>query len=286
MTDLLGAALEYLIRGWNVVPLWWPIAGWCACRKGTTCPTPGKHPCLPAWRHLQTERAHADALAAWWTEWPTANIGILTGVVSQLAVVDIDPRNGGDETLHELDALGCVMPEDSGVVATGGGGLHHYVSLERALPTSAPWAGIDLKADGGLIVAPPSRHASGRTYKWIRAGTRPLPSLPDWVRLTVEDLHAPPIAPTAPAGTIVGDDLVAAFSDAGLYRRAHRHEGWHRVVCPWADEHSNADDEALLMAPGATLAPGWGWRCLHAHCAARHIGDVLDWLQVPRRRSA
>jgi hypothetical protein len=60
----------------------------------------------------------------------------------------------------------------------------------------------------------------------------------------------------------------------------------HRVACPWRDAHSNQDTEAIVTEPGASPAAGWGYRCLHSHCSARHIGDVLDWLAIPRRRAS
>jgi hypothetical protein len=285
MIAALEAAQHYRSLGWSAVPLWWPTVTGCACLRRGACLTPGKHPCISTWRHLQVERASADDLTAWWHRWPLANVGVITGLVSGLAVVDIDPRSGGDETLHELDALGLWMPEDSGAVETGGKGLHHWLALTDPLPKAAPWQGIEVQADGGLVVAPPSLHASGRRYRWLRPGSSPLPPLPRWVALSVEAPRAPSaVSPLAP-GSLTGDDLTAAFRESCRYLRPHRHPGWHRVRCLWAEEHSNADPEALLMEPGSTPAPGFSYRCLHAHCAERGIGAVLDFFGVPRRRS-
>ena len=59
-----------------------------------------------------------------------------------------------------------------------------------------------------------------------------------------------------------------------------------RVRCPWAAEHSNADLEAVVIEPGGSAAPGWAFKCLHAHCSQRTIGDLLDVLAVPRRRAS
>jgi hypothetical protein len=87
----LDAARHYLERGWSVVALWWPLPHGCACPRGVDCPSAAKHPCLPAWRHLQTERPQADDLTAWWNAWPRANVGVVTGTVSQLAVIDSIP---------------------------------------------------------------------------------------------------------------------------------------------------------------------------------------------------
>jgi hypothetical protein len=52
--------------------------------------------------------------------------------------------------------VGATMPDDNPVVVTGSGGLHHYFGLDSPLPKSAPFAGLDVQADGALVVAPPS----------------------------------------------------------------------------------------------------------------------------------
>jgi hypothetical protein len=177
------------------------------------------------------------------------------------------------------------MPETSGLVETGGQGLHHYLTLDRSLPKAAPWEGIEVQATGGLVVAPPSRHFSGRVYRWIRPLPAELPTLPYWIRATVEADQAPALGPIRPSGTITGDDLVAAFRAAGAYVKAHPTPGWHRVRCLWADEHSSTKATgALLTEPGTSAAPGWGYVCMHAHCAGRSIGAVLDRFQIARRR--
>jgi hypothetical protein len=91
---------------------------------------------------------------------------------------------------------------------------------------------------------------------------------------------------TAPPGSIVGDDLIAVFRAAGGYLHHHpRRPGWHVVRCPWAEGHSNGDVKALLIEPGASAAPGWGFSCLHAHCDGHGIGAVLDRFGLRRRRT-
>src|SRR5262245_714527 len=73
----LEAALAYHRRGWSVFPV--------RCRD--------KVP-LVEWKPYQTERAHEDQIVVWWTEWPDANIGVATGRLSGLLVVDIDNADG------------------------------------------------------------------------------------------------------------------------------------------------------------------------------------------------
>jgi hypothetical protein len=219
----------------------------------------------------------------WWARWPQANVGILTGMVSGLAVLDIDPRNGGFETLVEFDAAGYTMPDSDPVVETGSRGLHHYVGLDRPLKKAAPFAGIEVQADGGLVVAPPSRHKSGRRYTWLRPPSSALPRLPGWVRRVIEHTAPEPSPPRAAPPSDPGrDDVLGRLHTMGFYVARHRRRGLHRIRCPWSAAHSNGDPEAVVVEP--TTAHGWGFHCLHAHCTDRRVGDLLDVLAIPRRR--
>ena len=96
----LDAALAYARAGLAVLPLHHPIGeGKCSCRKA--CGSIGKHP--------HTRNGYYDAttdeatISAWWERWPNANIGIATGMISGLVVLDVDPKNGGDANLEELE---------------------------------------------------------------------------------------------------------------------------------------------------------------------------------------
>jgi Bifunctional DNA primase/polymerase, N-terminal len=243
-----------------------------------------------AWTPFQERLPTVAELHSWWRRWPHANVGVATGMASQLRVLDVDHRSDGLTTLVELDAYGYTMPNNNPLPGTGGRGLHHFFRLDAPLPSCTPWQGIEVKADKRLVVLPPSRHASGRCYAWLRHAEHPLPPLPTWVRLTVAAWLRPesplPASPSMAPGSLTGDDLLALFERAGLYLRPDRPRGRHHVRCPWAGEHSNGDPGAMLLEPGASLAPGWGFVCLHAHCSGRGIGAVLDYFRVPRRRFA
>lgn len=139
------AALGFVARGWSVV------AG----------EPRGKRPLLP-WLEFQRRRATPAEIDRWFGRWPRANVAIVTGALSGLVVLDVDPRHGGAESLAQLEI-------DHGPLArtveatTGGGGRHLYfehpggqVSNRAAL---AP--GLDLRGDGGCVVAPPSESALG-----------------------------------------------------------------------------------------------------------------------------
>ncbi len=180
---MLDIALDYAGRGWGVFPLWSVRDGVCTCRKRSRCNMAGKHPRTHNGLHgASTDKA---VINRW--KWASANIGIATGAASGLLVIDIDPRHGGDVTIKALIAeLGKLPPAPR--VRTGGGGWHvlflhpgrHIASRNGAA------AGIDIKADDGYVVAPPSKHASGKRYRWeVDPDSVGLPSLPeswlDWI---------------------------------------------------------------------------------------------------------
>jgi hypothetical protein len=282
---LLAAALAYARMGWSVVPLHTPVPGGCSCRRGPRCLTPGKHPRID-WKPFQSRRASPDEIRSWWSRWPGANVGVVTGTISGLAVVDADVRNDGFTSLSDLDDAGFRMADDGPVVVTGGEGLHHFFRLDAPMVKAAPWVGVEVQADGALVAAPPSLHASGRRYRWARPADSPLPPLPPWVRWAVERTTTPVSPAPLPLPDADRDDVLGRLHARGWYRGPHRRAGLHRVICPWGDLHSNTDHGAVVIEPGHSTAPGWGFRCLHQHCAERHVGDLLDVLQIPRRTAA
>src|SRR4051794_15931261 len=125
----LAAALDYAARGWAVFPLYAASAGVCSCPKGAACTRPGKHPKTAN----GFKDATSDARAVTSFDWRGANVGIASG--SGLAVIDIDPRHGGDESLAALEAKHGPLPSTIEVI-TGGGGRHLYFRTPREIPSS------------------------------------------------------------------------------------------------------------------------------------------------------
>ncbi len=177
----LTAALKYAGRGWAVFPLHWmkksPTSNRCSC--GKECASPGKHPITGA--GFKDASTDPEVIRRWWDENPAANIGIATGAVSGLFVVDIDPDKGGVESIRELfEAYGVAETLE---VSTGGLGTHLYfahngTTLKNSASKLGP--GIDTRGDGGYVVAPPSNHESGNRYTWIKKCTEVRP-LPAWI---------------------------------------------------------------------------------------------------------
>ncbi|GAF94460.1 unnamed protein product, partial [marine sediment metagenome] len=161
----MDAALRYAARGWPVLPLHGIRDRGCTCGR-PDCSSPGKHPRTA--RGLKDATTDNQRIKAWWQQWPDANVGVATGNTSGLVVLDVDPRNGGDDILDDLLAAHGPLPETIESV-TGGGGRHLFFKHPGGLIRTRPNAlgrGLDLKADGGYIVAPPSLHANGRRYEW------------------------------------------------------------------------------------------------------------------------
>jgi hypothetical protein len=154
-------ALYYLRRGWSVVPV----------RRGE------KIPAIP-WHQFQNRRATEAEIQDWFAD-PTMGVGIVTGAISNLVVLDFDGELGAATEQQILDRLGA-----GPVSLTGGGGCHRFFSHPgRKVPTrKGILPGMDIRGDGGFIVAPPSVHASGRQYSWdvdAHVDDLGLPSLTD-----------------------------------------------------------------------------------------------------------
>jgi putative DNA primase/helicase len=222
---LLDAAVAYAARGWQVFPLHSIGAdGTCTCHD-PACTSVGKH---PRTRHgVKDATTDPRTIGRWWRHWPEANVGLATGRVSCLVVIDIDEDEGGRRAPLE--------PLPPTLAARTGDGEHLYFHLpaDRVIQskggkTIAP--GIHVRGEGGYVVAPPSRHASGRLYAWQQDTCAAEPTvLPDHlVRLltgtagitsstTMLDPEAPPQphenTQASEAGTAAEPDTDQAGSD-------------------------------------------------------------------------
>jgi hypothetical protein len=157
----LDYALTYAYKNWYVFPVHGIKNGVCTCGKAT-CASPGKHPRTK--NGLKDATTDEAAIRRWFEGKNNINIGIATGAISGLVVVDVDAKSGGLESLAKLN-LGKAL-----TVNTGGGGKHLYyqwptdVSIGNSVGKLAP--GIDIRGIRGYVVAPPSLHVSGKSYEW------------------------------------------------------------------------------------------------------------------------
>ena len=220
MKTLYEFAQYYISRGWRVFPLRpadkIPFSNQAL---GLDKDSPGG--CLIA-------TTDPEQVQAWWTKYPNANIGIATGKASNLVVVDVDVKSGGEESLLALKAEYGTEFTDTIQAMTGGGGRHllyAYPAWAEIHNSASKLAmGIDVRGEGGYIAAPPSMHPSGRAYQWdyaARPSQTPLAVMPDWM---VEKLHTLPgqatIEQTNEEGEIIeGSRNHALASFAGSMRR-------------------------------------------------------------------
>jgi bifunctional DNA primase/polymerase-like protein len=161
---LVEPALKYIKLGYLVFPLHTPINGLCSCGD-IDCRSIGKHPRTP--NGFKDASMDPTKIKDWWEKWPDANIGIATGKISNLIVVDFDFPKGGDDTLLKLESKNGHFPSTAAVKT--GNGIHLYFVYNALLQKNRVniLPGLDIRSNGGYVVAPPSFHANGKQYQWF-----------------------------------------------------------------------------------------------------------------------
>lgn len=220
-TDIGTHAVEYAIRNWPVFPL------------------RGKVPAIPGGRGMLDATTDVATIVRWWGgRFAGANIG---GRLPQnVIVIDIDPRNGGGDTINDLQSKCGELPKTlTSISGRGDGGRHlFYRRPHGELSSKALGPGVDLKTYAGYVVLPPSIHPdSGQPYTRVE---HPVASPPNWLT----DLLR--IQPRATAKCSRSIAAVSAHSIADTFSR----------TTSWAD----------ILEPH-------GWRCLDAD----PDGDRARW---------
>ena len=166
--------------GWDPISVWGVNSeGVCACRNGQQCKSPGKHPVDNGWQSKE-RLSKADAYGEFALATTPRNIGLRTGERSGFWALDIDPKSGGDQSLLALESQYGRLPETR-VHRTGSGGLHYLFAIPDFEVTNARGRlprGIDVRGNGGFIVAPGSVTGVG-TYR-TETGADIAPA-PEWL---------------------------------------------------------------------------------------------------------
>jgi len=142
---LLKTALGYLDRGFSIIPI-----------------GQGKKP-LIEWKYYQEHKPSREEVESWYTKSHAIGIGIVTGKISGLVVLDYEQGQEIPELPETVEAV------------SGGGGRHFYYKYPDniLIPNKIRPLGknvlMDVKSDGGYIIAPPSHHPSGDSYKWDKS---------------------------------------------------------------------------------------------------------------------
>lgn len=166
---MLDYALEYSKWGLAIFPIHSvkisDSAAICSCGN-EKCSNPGKHPRTS--NGFKGATTDIEVVQDWWKRWPDANIGIATGPINDILVLDVDPIHGGNESLKELEKEYGSLPITP-TVKTGSDGRHFMFfcpsSSHKNVHGFKP--GLDIKCEGGYVVAAPSIHRSGNRYQWI-----------------------------------------------------------------------------------------------------------------------
>lgn len=144
------------------------------------CRPRSKKPLLASWLKYQAEPPTFDEIEQWWDDEPEANIALILGRGTM--IVDLD----GPEAEKALNEYGIFLPFNAPRVVTGRAeqGQHVYLSCPPDLKNATGIlrkgdSAVDVKADGGYAMAPPSIHdKTGREYVWKTPLTFPLPPAP------------------------------------------------------------------------------------------------------------
>lgn len=232
---LSEATLEYLTRGWSVIPLL------------------GKLPAVP-WKEFQTRRATPEEVESWFSSAtkPTG-VGIVTGKLSGLVVVDCD-------TPEAAKFWQASFPSSPLSVSTGGGGVHVYYGMPEAGEvrnrTKILGRQIDVRGEGGYATAPPSLHSSGKEYAWVACDRSA--KLPEFDAAWLIDKSQPARLPIS--------EQTSQVRNAVAYIRriqARAGEGGHnatfRAACKLRDAGLSAEEALSVLTDWnqTNATPGW-----------------------------
>lgn len=222
-------------------------------------------PCRPRGKEPLTANGCKDAttdphqIRAWWSGWPDANVAIATGASSGIIVLDVDPRHGGDESFA---ALGELPPAP--LVRTGGGGFHGYFSHPGSIIRNSAGLigrGLDVRGDGGYVIAPPSIHPSGHLYRWDparRIDNLTLPIPPRWLAFPPNSTpRESPLGRTRKTPHVAANSSIDFIQIAGGIAEGARDRELFRLACSLRRRgySRNFVEDVVLDAAGRCTPP-------------------------------
>jgi len=257
-TPMAIAALNYAEQGFKVIPL------------------VGKRPAIAGGNGYLDASSDPNTIRDWWCEYPDANIGLPMGPNGMVAL-DVDPRNGGDETLTMLIDGHGELPETA-CQSTGGGGWH-YVFRNNNKSIKSPGLGIDIKDKGYIVVAPSIHPDTGKEYEWeTPLDLDLLADPPEWLG-TISSVghhtHSQLRLNEDPVFHVLNRLGLVEFDDQGQPNIRYEESGAEKinVTCPWVHKHTDKAND------GSAYFAGGGFKCHHAHCDHRARKDLLEWLR-------
>jgi putative DNA primase/helicase len=218
-------------------------------------------PCKPRGKEPLTVHGFKDAtrdkarIRQWWTRWPDANIGIATGASSGLIIVDIDSLEGAKlladlaRWFDRLPPTYCVVP---------GKGRHCYFQMPPdcgVVPSSAG-DGLDIRADGGYVIAPPSVHPNSKVYRRDEQSPKDLSPAPQWLldfarnRKTILKALGGPLAAEGASGGLMGEGRLEPYQGrANGGPQPFDEFAPARGPVPWSEISERGLRSALNMIP-------------------------------------
>jgi Bifunctional DNA primase/polymerase, N-terminal/Primase C terminal 1 (PriCT-1) len=225
--SLCCAANAYLDIGWSILPI---------------C---GKQPAISSWKKYQRMRPTIAEVNDWFngrTPKPSG-VAVVTGQISRLVVVDCDAAEAAE-------LWTAAHPPSPLVARTGRGGMHIYYSAPAEPVRNRVKIGqhaIDIRGEGGYVVAPPSMHDTGVAYAWHSPDGDMIPTLPRFESNWLSEYEPKPITPHGPS------DVRPLRNAAAYIARIHAHagDGGHsatfRAACKLRDSGITADDALILL---------------------------------------
>jgi hypothetical protein len=223
VVDFAKAAVDYVAMGWPIFPL----------SRGMKIPAVGAS---KGGQGVKDATVDPGVIAKWGKEYPQANIGLACGVATGFIVVDLDPRNGANETMAELAKKGRAFPPCP-TARTGGGGAHLLFRYDAKLINSKSKVGpgIDIKTTGGYIVASPSfvkqpsDSIGDGNYTWV---THPRDIAPPRMPIWLSTILTPPPKPDRSAFTPKTDAPKSIRSIVDFLTKSHAGDRNNRLY--WA----------------------------------------------------
>ena len=177
----------YVSMGWKLFPIHHITKDedgkHCSCHRGMACDNPGKHPSTK--NGFKDATISIDKLDKWLSMDKSMNIGLATGKMSNVVVLDVDEKDdvSGAESLSELETIYGKLPPTLSQT-TGSGGKHYffmYPEGAKKVPSNVGkiLPGLDIRADGGYVILPPSTHMKGQ-YRWDNPDAN-IADLPPWL---------------------------------------------------------------------------------------------------------
>ncbi len=259
------AALAYAANGLAVLPL------------------RGK---IPLTAHgLKDASVDPQVIRRMWSRWPSANVGL--AVPDDDVVIDIDPRNGGDDSLLELEIEHGPLPTTL-TCLTGGtdGGSHRWFRRPPGELLLHPRPGIDLRTKH-YVVAPPSVHPeSGRRYTWVQRSC-PIAPMPAWLAAVVVKPKPPSVRPRPLPGCRDEVRPGDAFNDTATWDDVLVPAGWVKVArtrantywrrpgksSGWSASTGGAGDWFYAFTTSTCFEPERGYTKFAAWAILNHGGD-------------